>query len=143
MAKPHGRDDATQSQAEPSASGSERCSWFSSGKRCLLPASISPDIGDRRRQFCHWHFVCLTHVGFATDFDEFVKWNAVWKNYCSLENHYPIEMVWRAIIGLEPLSGLPSVCLNKLCRYRMMSQAEIKKKALAKAVEQAQEVVPF
>ena len=110
-------------RAEPAAStpfsDAGRCDWYSSGKRCYLPGSMSPDIGDRRRKYCHWHHVALTHPSFSTDFEEFARWSTRWESYCSVENHYPISVVWQAIVGLSPLHGDPHSCVQFGCRHNM------------------------
>lgn len=134
---PRQREEHGDQPSPGPSSDAGRCAWYSSGKQCWLPGSMSPDIGDRRRQYCHWHYVALTHPTFATEFEEFERWNARWAAHCSLENHYPLERVWQAIIGIAPLSGEPTRCRSASCRYYMAREG---KKGGRAAQQQTREV---
>ena len=93
-----------------------QCQWRTKGRRCFLIGDISPDIGDNRREYCHWHFVCLRNPKDSDNFEEFCRWNAGWERYCSLENHFDAEIIWDAIQGLAPIHGEPHWCGLVCCK---------------------------
>jgi hypothetical protein len=78
---------------------------------------ISPDIGDKNRWYCHWHYVSLSRPKWSQDFEEFSKWNKVWEGYCSTENHYVDAVLWDSITGIRPLHGEPHWCGLLRCRH--------------------------
>lgn len=94
-----------------------RCAWTTEGRQCYLIGDISPDIGEGARRYCHWHYVSLKDPRFADDYEEFIRWLAVWGKCCSVENHYPPEMLWRALRGIEDLHGQPHVCKAPRCKH--------------------------
>jgi hypothetical protein len=104
-------------KAKPIPKNDSRCSWKTNGNRCYMVGDISPDIGDGRRNYCHWHFVCLRNPKDADNFEEFCRWNQGWERYCSVENHYKPGIVWDAITGLAPIHGDPHWCGLIDCKH--------------------------
>lgn len=94
-----------------------RCIWKTGERQCLMVGCMSPDIGEKRRHYCHWHYVCLSNARWATDEEEFRRWLQVWAGYCSPENHYEPASVWDAILGIAPLSGKIIWCGGLRCRH--------------------------
>ena len=79
---------------------------------------MSPQIGDGRRSYCHWHFVALTSSPKdVNDYQEFVRWIGFWKAYCSLENHHPPDEIWEAIQGRAAVKSEPMSCGSFACRH--------------------------
>lgn len=93
-----------------------RCIWTTHGRRCFLPGTISPDIGEKARKYCHWHYVNLNDPRNVEDFEEFERWQAMWARYCSLENHYTNATLWDAIQGKAHLpKEVEKWCGNVIC----------------------------
>jgi hypothetical protein len=87
-----------------------------------MVGDISPDIGDGRRNYCHWHFVCLRNPKDAENFEEFCRWNQGWQRYCSVENHYNPGIVWDAMMGVAPIHGDPHWCGLIDCKHHPITE---------------------
>lgn len=117
---PKDRSEASEDQghgalAFPAADW--RCTWETHGRRCYLAGDISPDIGDRARRYCHWHYVIRAMPALQDNFAEFERWRAIWSGYCSLENHHPAPEVWAAVRGEAPIQSTPKGCGHFRCPH--------------------------
>ena len=93
------------------------CAWTTNGRRCYMAGDLAQDIGDGRKNYCHWHYVCLHHPEFVEDFEEFSAWNQKWKRYCCIENHHPESEIFDSILGIKPIRSKPRWCGLIMCKH--------------------------
>lgn len=107
----------TRSAVPDFAPSDWRCIWMTHGRRCYLRGTVSPDIGERQRLYCHWHFVARSMPEIVDDYPEFERWLSRWANYCSPENHHPAQEIWLAVRGEVAIRSEPRGCGNFSCRH--------------------------
>jgi hypothetical protein len=89
--------DPTAKAADPDAG---RCAWRNGdGRRCTLPRSYTPSTTGAGPWYCDFHASALRAPRMADDLEEFERWRAVTKDYCTIWQHYPALALWAWLRG--------------------------------------------